>query len=177
MGREALEAAIANYRGEKSAVINIEGEVICECFGVTDEEIKKVVRENALTSVEDVTNYTKAGGGCGQCRGKIEEILKEISESGRQQIPSSIKTPDHKKLSNVQKMHMVEELIETRIRPALKHDHGDLQLIDIVDDTVFVTLKGACSTCPSSGTTLRQFVEKEIQKNISKTLKVEEVKN
>ena len=39
--------------------------IICECFGVTDKEIERAVRENNLSTVEDVTNYTKAGGGCG----------------------------------------------------------------------------------------------------------------
>ena len=65
MGRDALEKAIANYRGE--AEKKIEGEIVCECFGVTDVEIERAVRENDLTSVEEVTNYTKAGGGCGNC--------------------------------------------------------------------------------------------------------------
>ena len=63
MGREALEKAISCYRGEPEK--KIEGEIVCECFGVTDRDIERVVKENHLASIEDVTDYIKAGGGCG----------------------------------------------------------------------------------------------------------------
>ncbi|MDH4028621.1 MAG: Fe-S cluster assembly protein NifU, partial [Nitrospirota bacterium] len=55
MGREALEAAIANYRGEKPKEAD-EGEIVCQCFGVTDRKLKRVIRENNLRTAEDVTN-------------------------------------------------------------------------------------------------------------------------
>ncbi|MHB8811472.1 MAG: iron-sulfur cluster assembly scaffold protein, partial [Desulfobulbaceae bacterium] len=50
MGREALEAAIANYRGVFLPMAA--GEVVCECFGVTDLEIIRAIRESDLRSVE-----------------------------------------------------------------------------------------------------------------------------
>jgi NifU-like protein len=62
LGQQALEKAIAYYRG--APMEKKEGQIVCECFGVTDLEIEKAVRENNLTTVEEVTNYTKAGGGC-----------------------------------------------------------------------------------------------------------------
>ena len=72
MGKDALEKAIACYRGE--AEKKLEGNIVCECFGVTDLEIERAVRENNLTDIESVTNYTKAGGGCGNCHERIQEI-------------------------------------------------------------------------------------------------------
>ena len=77
MGREALEQAIANYRGSAKKAPE-EGEIVCECFGVTDREIERAIRENNLATVEDVTNYTKAGGGCGNCHDKIREIIERV---------------------------------------------------------------------------------------------------
>ncbi len=71
MGREALEAAIENFQGGGKKKHEIEGNVICTCFGVTDKEIERVILENNLTTVEEVTNYCKAGGGCGGCQGEI----------------------------------------------------------------------------------------------------------
>jgi len=71
MGREALEAAIANYRGEKP--IKEDFEIVCKCFGITDREIERVTRENNLTTREQVTHYTKAGGGCESCHPKTDE--------------------------------------------------------------------------------------------------------
>src|SRR4030042_15719 len=64
MGMEALEAAIANYRGLPS-VIEEEGRLVCKCFDVTEEKIRKIAIENHLTTVDEVTDSKKAGGGCG----------------------------------------------------------------------------------------------------------------
>ena len=81
-----------------------------------------------------------------------------------------------KHLTNIQKIHFVEDLINKRIRPALKQDGGDIDLIDLDHDVVYVKLKGACATCPSSTNTMRQFIEKEIQKELSPYMKVEEAR-
>jgi len=62
LGQEALEKAIENYRGISHK--RPEEEIVCACFGVTDGEIERAIRQNHLTSVEEVTYYTKAGGGC-----------------------------------------------------------------------------------------------------------------
>ena len=78
MGREALDAAIANYHGKTYEQSHDDGELVCHCFGVGINKIKKAVWENHLTTVEEVTNYTKAGGGCGSCRMRIEEIIDEV---------------------------------------------------------------------------------------------------
>jgi NifU-like protein len=80
MGREALEAAIKNYATGENADRNLEDEKLCSCFGVSENEVRRVITENQLTSVEEVTNFTKAGGGCGMCRQKIEEILRELAQ-------------------------------------------------------------------------------------------------
>ncbi len=78
MGREALDAAVANYHGKTYEQSHDDGELICHCFGVGINKIKKAVWENHLTTVEEVTNYTKAGGGCGSCHMRIEEIIDEV---------------------------------------------------------------------------------------------------
>ena len=77
MGKEALDAAIAYYNGETLQID--EADIVCKCFGVTATEIKKVVAENGLATLEQVTHYTKAGGGCETCHPEIDKILKEIS--------------------------------------------------------------------------------------------------
>jgi NifU-like protein len=77
MGRDAMEKAIAYYRGE--AEKEIEGEIVCECFGVSDVQIERAVKEHALTSIEEVTDYVKAGGGCGNCHDKIQFIIDDGS--------------------------------------------------------------------------------------------------
>jgi len=81
MGREALEAAIANYRG--IILPMAEGEVVCECFGVTDLEVKRAIQESNLQTVEEITNFTKAGGGCGKCHDRLEELSHDVRKDAR----------------------------------------------------------------------------------------------
>ncbi len=172
MGREALELAIANYRGQKIAKEDFE--IVCKCFGVTDREIIKAIRENDLKTVEQVTYYTKAGGGCAQCHPKIEAIIekvrKEMEEEGVTQ------RPEKKKLTNIQKIKLIEETLGREIVPALKADGGDLELIDVDGNRVYVALRGKCSFCPSSEFTLKQYVESKLKEFVSEDIVVEEVK-
>jgi NifU-like protein len=172
MGREALETAIANYRGQK--VMKEDFEVICNCFGVTDREIIKAVRENDLKTVEQVTYYTKAGGGCGQCHPKIEAIIEKVRKEMEKELPPA--QPEKKKLTNIQKIKLIEETLGREIVPALKADGGDLDLIDIEGSKVYVALRGKCSFCPSSEFTLKQYIESKLREFVSDDIEVEEVR-
>ena len=79
MGREAMEAAIENYATGKKTDRNLDGTALCTCYNVSENEIRRVIAENGLTTVDQVTNFTKAGGGCGQCREKIQALLDELA--------------------------------------------------------------------------------------------------
>jgi NifU-like protein len=167
MGRDALEKAIGNYRG--AAEKKVEGEIVCECFGVTDREIERVVMENNLTTIEDVTDYIKAGGGCGNCHEKIEEIID--ATLGRQRL-LKIKPV---KLTNIQKIKMIEETLKREIQPALKKDGGDIELVDFDGDRVFVRMRGMCATCAKSEITLKNYVEAKLREFVTPELVVQEV--
>ena len=172
MGREALDAAIANYRGQK--ITKEEFEIVCKCFGVTDREIIKAIRENDLKTVEQVTYYTKAGGGCAQCHPKIEALVEKVRKEIEKEAPSA--QLEKKKLTNIQKIKLIEETLGREIVPALKADGGDLELIDIEGSKVYVALRGKCSFCPSSGFTLKQYVEAKLKEFVSDDIQVEEVR-
>ena len=167
MGRDALEKAIAYYRGEPEK--KIEGEVVCECFGITDVEIERVVREDNLNSIEDVTDYTKAGGGCESCHEKIQEIIDKVRGKPH---AAPLKRA---RLTNIQKIKLIEETLEREIRPSLKKDGGDIELIDVEGNTVLVELRGTCATCAASEVTLKHYVESKLRELVTPELVVEEV--
>lgn len=168
MGREALEAAIYNYRTGKKLDRKIDGEVICHCFGATDKEIEKITREQKLTSAEEVTNACKAGGGCGQCIPEIEAIVNRVigQEKAGEEKP---------RLTQLQKIKLIEETIDRQVRPILRRDGGDLELHDVDGDQVYVKFVGACVSCPVSSVTLKDVVEAQLREAVSDDIVVEAV--
>ena len=167
MGRDALEKAITCYRG--SAEKKVEGEIVCECFGVTDIQIERAVRENHLTTIEQVTDYVKAGGGCGNCHEKIQEIINTVLGK---EAPARKKSPV---LTNLQKIKLIEQTLEREIKPALNKDGGDIELIDVSGNIVQVRLRGTCATCKKSQITLKNYVEAKLRELVTPELMVEEV--
>ncbi len=169
MGREALEAAIADYRGLK--LPKTEGEVVCECFGVTDLEIIRAIKESNLRSVEEITNFTKAGGGCGKCEDKLRALL-ETTVGAKAQIV--IPQMPQKKMTALQKIKKIEEVLEREVRPGLRKDGGDIELVDVDGDFVTVALRGTCKSCSKSQTTIKEYVEKKLREFVLPSLIVEE---
>ncbi len=178
MGREALEAAIAHSRGEKAEHEERDhGRLVCSCFGVTEDLIRRVIRENKLKQVREVTYYCKAGGGCESCHEHIEQILDEergTVEGTARRRPAQAKK--RKKMSNIEKIALIQETINAEIKPSLHKDGGDIELIDVEGNKVIVALRGACSSCPSSGITLRYAVEQKLKDFVSDELEVVEEK-
>jgi NifU-like protein len=168
MGKEALEKAIENYRGAPAA--ETDAKIVCECFGVTDREIERAIRENDLSTVEEVTNYTKAGGGCGRCQDDIQRIIDRV----RAEMRAETKPAGTPRLTNIQKIRKIEATIEREIRPSLQHDGGDIELIDVVGNRVIVAVRGSCAVCKASESTLKHFVEAKLREQVSPDLTVEE---
>ncbi|MDJ0689387.1 MAG: Fe-S cluster assembly protein NifU [Xenococcaceae cyanobacterium MO_188.B32] len=185
MGQEALEAAIYTYKGiPLDNHEEDEGNLICRCFGVSDTKIKRIIRENNLTTAEQVTNYVKAGGGCSSCLPDIDDLLEEITTEKEKsiEVATTIATADRsstaqttKTLTNIQKITLIQQVIDREIRPVLAEDGGDLELFDIEGDLVKVILKGACNGCVSSTETLKIAIEATLKDRVLPTLTVESV--
>ncbi len=167
MGREALEAAIANYRGSPVQKPAAE-KLICKCFDVTEEKIRREAIANHLTTVEEVTNFTKAGGGCGECKPEIEKILHDIWSVQQPSAP-----PKPKTMTNLQKISLIQEIVEREIRPRLQADNGDVEIIDIDGNTVLVALRGTCISCSMSMVTLKDIQER-LRERVSSDIIVQE---
>jgi NifU-like protein len=176
MGMEALHAAIADYRGEEVAEDHEEGELICRCYAIDSELIKRVVIQNNLTSLGDVIRYTKAGGACGACHEKIEWTLEDILKAEGKSlgaVPAKLPLPEaspaqatpiaaKSKLTTVQRIKKIEAVLDD-VRPGIQADGGDIQLNDIEDDMVFIALTGACTGCGLAGATIAMVEERIIE--------------
>ncbi|MFH1114287.1 MAG: Fe-S cluster assembly protein NifU [Pseudomonadota bacterium] len=172
MGRDAFHAAVACYRDEPPPREQMEGQLVCECFGVTDEQIRREVRENNLSTVEQVTHYTKAGGGCGLCHERVEELIAEVR--GKLKKERTEERPPVKVMTNIQKIAKIQEVMDAEIRPLLQRDGGDVELVDVDGNRVSVALRGMCTSCPSSALT-KSGIESKLQELVHPGLIVEEV--
>ena len=179
MGREAMEAAIANYRGQKTEhKEEDESRMVCRCFGITENKIRRHVIENKLRSVQDVTNYTKAGGGCTSCHSDIQDILDDVwkkelagfeRERGKEEERKKESPPP---MTNLQKIMKIQQIVEEDIKPALAVDGGSLELVDVNGNQVVVRFHGACTSCPARGLTIKGFVERVLREKVHPELNV-----
>ncbi|MDO9709877.1 Fe-S cluster assembly protein NifU [Paracraurococcus lichenis] len=185
MGYEALRAAIANYKGEEWHDDHEEGALVCKCFGIDEGMLERAIRINGLTSVEQVTHFTKAAGSCGTCVEGVEGVLAKtnaamveegILEASLAFDPSNSVAPVRRKqkqsplapaakqgLTTLQKIRLIEAAIE-ELRPFLKRDGGDCELVDVDGDRVMVKLSGACVGCQMASVTVNGIQEKLIEK-------------
>lgn len=171
MGREALQAAIADYRGEAWKVDHEDGALVCKCFAVDAVLIAETIRANDLKTVEDVAHYTKAGGGCASCHEAIEEVLADVlAEAGETFDPEAASKPNVELtpetlvsgMTAVQRIRKIDEVIE-RLRPMLQADSGDVELVDVQEDRIYVRLSGACMGCQLASMTLAGIQQKLIE--------------
>jgi len=165
MGAEALHAAIADYRGEELEAPSADEKIVCECFEVTEKQIRDAVFCNNLTTAEQVTNYTKAGGDCGQCVPEIERIIGEVlTEKAAMRSDTVPKNERDAK---------IRQVLEEEIAPELGVRGGGLQLVAIEGDKVIVVMQGACAMCSNLQTTVNDFVEKKLREEVDENIVVE----
>ena len=177
-----------------------EGRIVCKCFGLTEPYIRRKIKELDLHTVEELTGAIKAGGACGTCRyapGGLQDILDNIW--GKETDPQK-KTPPasfvslasltgsaapsaaasdtaapEEELSPYQRAKKIEMIIEETIRPLLKSDGGDIEIVDIKGDLVLVSLRGACADCASATQTIQFVVEDMLKNKVSEKIRVVQV--
>ena len=154
---QPLRAAIANFRGESLEEEHDEGKLICKCFGVDEGHIRRAVQNNGLTTLAEVINYTKAGGGCTSCHEKIELALAEILAQQPPQTPPAAASGKDPHWQSV-----VETIAE--LRPHIQADGGDMALLSVANHQVTVSLSGSCSGCMMTDMTLAWLQQKLMER-------------
>ena len=170
MGHEALEDALKKYYGEESIEEDLPqsgDKIVCTCFNVTENQIWEAIKVNNLKTVEEVTNYTKAGGACGRCKGTIKDIIDTYWKG----VNNKKETP----LTTTQKILKISKVIEQQISPELQKDGGDIEFIDLDGNTVKVKLTGMCQGCKNAQMTIKSFVESILKDKVDSSLEVEQV--
>ncbi|MBL7139936.1 MAG: Fe-S cluster assembly protein NifU [Planctomycetes bacterium] len=172
MGMEALQKAIARYR-HKPFTLEDEGKIVCRCFGVTDKLIEKIVREHNLHTVDQVTHFTKAGGGCRGCHREIMKIIERMHGSSPEHAAKVRQRQEP--MTNLERIRRIQQIIEDDIRPMLQADGGDLELVDIDGRHVKVALRGHCAWCRAKDFTLKGAVEDRLRELVDPEIVVDDV--
>lgn len=187
MAYDVIKQAAAHYKGISPE--DFEDQIIvCECARVSLGTIKEVIKLNDLHSVEEITQYTKAGAFCKSCIKPgghekrdyyLVDILAETrAEIDREKLKNTIKSDvAFDEMTVVGQLKAVESVLDAEIRPMLHNDGGDLEVIDIqkaegaaID--VYIRYLGACSGCSSgSGATL-YAIETILQEELSPNIRV-----
>lgn len=191
MGAEALHAAVfdwARRRGVDLRELGVditpeeqhEGRIVCKCFSMTEPYLKRKIRELNLRTIQDIINATKAGGACGNCHhvpGGLQDLLDEVwGRSEQKPEPRVAVAPpvvsERPALSPYQFAKRIEALIEEYVRPGLRKDGGDVEIVDIKDNLVYVHLKGACAGCVGAGMTLKMMIEQTLKDKLDERIRV-----
>ena len=170
MGHEALEDALKKYYGEDNIEEDLPqsgDKIVCTCFNVTENQIWEAIKVNNLKTVEEVTNYTKAGGACGRCKGTIKDIIDTYWKGAGKR--------EETQLTTTQKILKISKVIEQQISPELQKDGGDIEFIDLDGNKVKVKLTGMCQGCKNASMTIKSFVESILKDKVDSNLEVEGV--
>lgn len=183
MGAEALEAAVADWaqkRGVDLEALGIQLEskqdedsrLVCTCFNVTESELKRRIVELNLHTIDDVIGAIKAGGACGACQhapGGIQDLLD--AQWGVQE-DDALDNIQKMKLSPYQLSKRIETVLVEDVRPMLAADGGDVEIVDIKENLVYVELTGACASCPGASGTIQHVIEKTLRNKVDDALRV-----
>jgi NifU-like protein len=202
MGAEALESAVFNWAQKRGVDLDRlgidlhgdekdEGRIVCKCFSLSEPYIRRKVRELGLRTIPEITNAIKAGGACMSCHhvpGGLQDILDDIwgkQPAGPAPVLTQIGTPaavpaltplePKPALSPYQFAKKVDKAIDEYVRPLLRQDGGDVEVIDIKDAMVYCRLAGACAGCPSAKMTLKMMVERTLKEIVDERVHVVEV--
>ncbi|MGA2255001.1 MAG: iron-sulfur cluster assembly scaffold protein [Thermoguttaceae bacterium] len=203
MGAEALEAAVFNWaqkRGVDLQRLGIdlhrdeddEGRIVCKCFTLTEPYIRRKIKELNLRTIPEITNAIKAGGACMACHhipGGLQDLLDETWGGGKRELKilTQITLPDTEPvrarqavrpeaaLSPYQFTKKVDKVIDDYVRPMLRRDGGDLEIVDIKDTVIYCHLVGACAGCSGAGQTLRMLVERTLKEMVDERVRVIDV--
>ncbi|EQB39442.1 nitrogen-fixing protein NifU [Sulfurimonas hongkongensis] len=188
MAYDVIKKAAGLYKGVDAESFE-EEIIVCECARVSLSTLREVIRLNDLTTIEQITDYTKAGGFCKSCikPGGHEErewylvdILrdtrKEMDEEKMKAAADAGASGDFASMTLVQQIKAVDAVIDESVRQFLIMDGGDMEVIDIKKGDeyidIYIRYLGACNGCASSSTGTLYAIEATLKEKLSKNIRV-----
>ena len=151
-GREVLESGTLDLRDSEQAAQSPLAERLFGISGIS-----------GVFFGSDFITVTKNSGEWQQLKPMILGAIMEHFMSGAPLLNSgSAETGDGDEFfdaADAETVATIKELIETRVRPAVANDGGDITFRGFKDGVVYLNMKGACSGCPSSTATLRHGIQ------------------
>lgn len=188
MAYDVIKKAAGLYKGVDADSFE-EEIIVCECARVSLSTLKEVIRLNDLKTIEQITDYTKAGGFCKSCikPGGHEEreyylvdILadtrREMDEEKMAAAADAGAAGDFGSMTLVQKIKAIDAIIDENVRQFLIMDGGNMEVIDIKDSNehidVYIRYLGACNGCSSSTTGTLYAIESTLKQKLSQKIRV-----
>ncbi len=190
MAYDVIKKAASLYKGVDMESFETEF-IVCECARVSLDTLKEVIKLNKLTTIEQVTDYTKAGAFCKSCikpgghEAKdiylVDILADTLAEMDRERLAEAAVEnakvdKDFGKLTIVQKIKLVDSVIDEFVRPMLVMDGGDMEVVDIKETgsnyDLYIRYLGACSSCATGSTGTLYAIESTLQQQIDPAIRV-----
>ncbi|WP_456323853.1 iron-sulfur cluster assembly scaffold protein [Hydrogenimonas sp.] len=191
MAYDVIKKAASQYKGVDME--SFEDEIIvCECARVSLQTLKEVIRLNDLKTVEEITDYTKAGAFCKSCikPGGHEEreyyLVDILAETRKEMEEEKLKATVEKQASGedvpfkdmtlVQKIKAIDSVIDESVRQYLIMDGGNMEVLDVKQNgdytDIYIRYLGACSGCASSSTGTLYAIESVLKEKLDPNIRV-----
>ncbi len=188
MAYDVIKKAASLYKGVDMSSLE-EEEIVCECARVSLRTIRDVIRINDLKTVEEITNYTKAGAFCKSCirpgghekrKYYLVDILRDVrKEMEKEKMAEVSETKDFKTMTVVQKLKQIESVLEAEIKPILAQDGGSMEVVDIKEEDgstiVYIHYLGACQGCPGATAGTLMAIQQFLNEKVDQSIQVEPV--
>lgn len=190
MAYDVIKKAAADYKGVDMESFEQE-QIICECARVSLATLKDVIRINKLTTVEQITDYTKAGAFCKSCikpgghEAKDIYLVDVLADMLAEREQEKLKTAadasaagelTFDKMTLVQRIKTIDSVLDSDIRPMLVMDGGNMEIIDIKENIphydLYIRYLGSCSGCSSGSTGTLFAIESVLQQKIDENIRV-----
>ena len=167
-GRQVMSSGTANFTSAEAAGLR----------SPLAERLFALPQVSGVFLGADFITVTKSDGDWHQLKPAILAEIMEHFTSGRPVLlataaDSAMADPESEDEDEV--VSQIKELLETRVRPAVAQDGGDIIFHDFEDGVVYLHMQGACSGCPSSMATLKAGIENMLRHYIPEVIEVRAV--